>query len=81
MHMTRYDVADLFTEKLGVEHETVRRETDDDRARRVCGRSSWHADIGISGANFLVADSGAVVIVENEGNARLTTSRAEDPHC
>jgi L-lactate dehydrogenase complex protein LldF len=32
------------------------------------------ADIGISGANFLVADSGAVVIVENEGNARLTTS-------
>jgi len=32
------------------------------------------ADIGISGANFLVADSGAVVLVENEGNARLTTS-------
>jgi L-lactate dehydrogenase complex protein LldF len=32
------------------------------------------ADIGISGANFLVADSGAVAIVENEGNARLTTS-------
>jgi L-lactate dehydrogenase complex protein LldF len=32
------------------------------------------ADIGISGANFLVADSGAVLIVENEGNARLTTS-------
>ncbi len=32
------------------------------------------ADIGISGANFLVADSGAVLLVENEGNARLTTS-------
>jgi L-lactate dehydrogenase complex protein LldF len=32
------------------------------------------ADIGLSGANFLVADSGAVVLVENEGNARLTTS-------
>src|SRR6202023_3638730 len=32
------------------------------------------AYIGVSGANFLVADSGAVVIVENEGNARLTTS-------
>ncbi len=32
------------------------------------------ADIGISGANFLVADSGAVVMVENEGNARLTTT-------
>ena len=32
------------------------------------------ADIGITGANFLVADSGAVVLVENEGNARLTSS-------
>jgi len=32
------------------------------------------ADIGISGANFLIADSGAVTIIENEGNARLTTS-------
>ncbi len=32
------------------------------------------AGIGITGANFLVADSGAVVIVENEGNARLSSS-------
>jgi L-lactate dehydrogenase complex protein LldF len=32
------------------------------------------ADIGVSGANFLIADSGAVVVVENEGNARLSTS-------
>ena len=32
------------------------------------------ADIGVSGANFLIADSGAVVLVENEGNARLSTS-------
>ncbi len=29
--------------------------------------------MGITGANFLLADSGTVVIVENEGNARLTT--------
>jgi L-lactate dehydrogenase complex protein LldF len=32
------------------------------------------ADIGVTGANFLVADSGAVVVVENEGNARLSSS-------
>ena len=32
------------------------------------------AGIGISGANFLIADSGAIVLVENEGNARLTTT-------
>ena len=39
-----------------------------------CARNFSTPDIGISGANFLVADSGAVVIVENEGNARLTTT-------
>ena len=32
------------------------------------------AGIGITGANFLVADSGAIVVVENEGNARLSSS-------
>lgn len=32
------------------------------------------ADVGITGANALAADSGAVVLVENEGNIRLTTS-------
>ncbi|MBZ5604706.1 MAG: iron-sulfur cluster-binding protein [Acidobacteriia bacterium] len=32
------------------------------------------AGIGITGANFLIADSGAVVVVENEGNARLSSS-------
>src|SRR6266849_4290007 len=43
-------------------------------ARGVLREKFLEADIGISGANFLVADSGAVVIIENEGNARLTTS-------
>jgi L-lactate dehydrogenase complex protein LldF len=73
LHKTRYDVADLFTERLKIE-----RETEPERltaiARAVLREKFLHADIGISGANFLVADSGAVVLVENEGNARLTTS-------
>src|SRR5947208_2817208 len=43
-------------------------------ARAVLREKFLSADIGVSGANFLVADSGAVVLVENEGNARLTTS-------
>jgi L-lactate dehydrogenase complex protein LldF len=43
-------------------------------ARVVLRQKFLDADIVISGASFLVADSGAVVIVENEGNARLTTS-------
>ena len=43
-------------------------------ARGVLREKFLKADIGISGANFLIADSGAVAIIENEGNARLTTS-------
>jgi L-lactate dehydrogenase complex protein LldF len=43
-------------------------------ARAVLREAFLRADMGISGANFLVADSGAIVLVENEGNARLSTS-------
>jgi L-lactate dehydrogenase complex protein LldF len=73
LHKTRFQVADLFTEKLHVPHETVI-EKQTMIARGVLREKFLNADIGISGANFLIADSGAVVIVENEGNARLTTS-------
>jgi len=73
MHLSRHDVADLFTAKLGVPREEVI-EAQTMIARRVLREKFLQADIGISGANFLVADSGAVVLVENEGNARLTTS-------
>ncbi|MBI4875620.1 MAG: iron-sulfur cluster-binding protein [Acidobacteria bacterium] len=73
LHMTRYEVADIFTEKLGVERETVI-EKQTMLARRVLREKFLAADIGVSGANFLVADDGAVVLCTNEGNARLTTT-------
>lgn len=73
LHLTRYDVADLFEKELNVPNDTVI-ENQTMLARRVLRDKFLQADIGISGANFLVADSGAVVLVENEGNARLTTS-------
>lgn len=73
LHLTRYDVADLFTKWLNVPRETVI-EKQTAIARAVLRQKFLAADIGISGANFLVAGSGAVVLVENEGNIRLTTS-------
>src|SRR5580658_8939617 len=73
LHMTRYQVADLFERELHVPQETVI-EKQTLLARSLLRQKFLAADIGISGANFLVADSGAVVIIENEGNARLTTS-------
>lgn len=73
MHKTRQQVADLFEAKLGVgREEEIPRQTM--IARTVLRKKFLEAGMGISGANFLIADSGAAVIVENEGNARLTTS-------
>lgn len=73
IHKTREQVSDLFHQHLGVP------KTDDiptmtQTARRALRQRFLQADMGISGVNFGVADSGAVVIVENEGNARLSTS-------
>src|SRR5205807_10250134 len=64
LHMTRYDVADIFTKSLGVKKEVVIEEQTK-IARAVLRDKFLHADIGVTGANFLVADSGAVVVVEN----------------
>src|SRR5499425_416188 len=73
LHKTRYDVAEIFEKRLNVPNEVVI-EKQTAIARSVLREKFLQADIGISGANFLIADSGAVVIVENEGNARLTTT-------
>ncbi|MBK5292231.1 MAG: iron-sulfur cluster-binding protein [Acidobacteriia bacterium] len=73
LHMTRYQVADIFTERLGVAREVVI-EKQTMIARAKLREKFLTADIGITGANFLIADSGAVVVVENEGNARLSSS-------
>jgi L-lactate dehydrogenase complex protein LldF len=73
LHMTRYEVADLFSEKLGVEKDTVI-ENQTKTARRVLREKFLAAGIGVTGANFLVADSGAIVMVTNEGNGRFTTT-------
>ena len=73
LHKTREDVGELFSRRLGVE-----RVSDPEKltkiARAALRDKFLAADIGMSGANFLVADSGAVVLVENEGNARMSTS-------
>ncbi len=73
MHLTRSDIARLFREKLGGV------DTDDPQklvaaARVALRRAFFTAEMGITGANFLVADSGMVAITTNEGNARLGTS-------
>ncbi len=73
LHKTRYQVADLFSDKLGIEREEVP-EKQTMIARRVLREKFLAADIGITGANYVIAESGAIAIIENEGNARLCSS-------
>jgi L-lactate dehydrogenase complex protein LldF len=73
IHKTRRQVAQLFHERLGIQL------TDDILeltavARRTLRSHFKDADVGISGVNFAIAETGSIVIIENEGNARLTTS-------
>ncbi len=73
LHKTREEVTELFQAKLGSPRlesiEALTRE-----ARRHLRDAFRRADFGVSGVNFAVASTGTVAIVENEGNARLTTS-------
>ena len=71
MHRTREQVSALFKERHRVPHaeETVPAMVES--ARRELREKFLTADVGISGANFLIADTGAVCTVTNEGNAEL----------
>ena len=73
LHKTKEQVAELFNRKLGVPL------TDDIEemarvARETLREKFFNADLGISGANFVVAETGTLVIITNEGNGRLCTS-------
>jgi len=73
MHLKRDEISRVFQDKLGAEP------TDDPEeltmiARRVLRQKYIEADIGFTGANFGVAETGMVSITENEGNVRLTTA-------
>lgn len=73
IHKSRTQIAELLHRKLGIQ-------LNDDpeflagEARKVLREKFISAEMGISGANFLIAENGTSVIVENEGNARLSTS-------
>jgi L-lactate dehydrogenase complex protein LldF len=71
MHRSRDEIAALFHERLGSPRDAGAEELTM-AARRHLRQAYVTADLGISGANFLLADEGAVVMTENEGNGRLT---------
>src|SRR5581483_9072775 len=73
VHKSKDEIADLFAEKHGrprlhdipaLTHE----------ARDMLRAHFLSADMGVTGANFLVAETGSTMIVTNEGNGRMTTT-------
>jgi L-lactate dehydrogenase complex protein LldF len=73
LHKNLDDVKALFDRRMGP-HDATDAETLVDRARRELRPRFIEADIGITGVNFAVAETGTLVLVSNEGNGRLTTS-------
>jgi L-lactate dehydrogenase complex protein LldF len=71
MHLRRDEISALFEKELG-SAPTDSPEELTMIARRWLRRKYIDADIGISGANFVIAETGMISITENEGNARLT---------
>ena len=73
MHLTRGEIKELFQRELGDAP------SDDPEAltmiaRRALRNKYLTADIGFTGANFAIAETGMISITENEGNARLTAA-------
>ncbi len=71
MHKSKEDVAKLFHEKLGTpldytpEQMTL-------KAREIMRQKYVEAEVGVTGANFIISDIGAIAVTENEGNGRLS---------
>ena len=71
MHKSKEDVAKLFAEKLGTDPSLSPEELTL-VARNLLRNKYVEAEIGVTGANFIVSDIGGIAITENEGNARLS---------
>ena len=73
MHKTKAEIRDIFVRELDMEP------TDDAEqmvafARKMLREDFLNADMGISGGNFLIAETGSIGLVMNEGNGRMCTS-------
>ncbi|MBI4194299.1 MAG: iron-sulfur cluster-binding protein [Betaproteobacteria bacterium] len=73
VHKSRDEVSDLFEQKHGKPRKTGIAELTRE-AREMLRPHFLGADMGISGANFIIAETGSTLIVTNEGNGRMVTT-------
>jgi L-lactate dehydrogenase complex protein LldF len=73
MHKSKEDVAKLFAQKLNVPDGLSPQQLTL-VAREKLRKKYVEAEVGLTGANFLIADTGSISVTENEGNARLSSA-------
>jgi L-lactate dehydrogenase complex protein LldF len=73
MHKSKEDVARLFSHKLGTDPKATPEQLTL-VARKVLREKYVQAEVGVTGANFIIADIGGIAVTENEGNGRLSCS-------
>lgn len=71
LHKNRQQVREIFMQAMGLKELGDKPEDLTDAARRYLREKFLRVNIGISGANFLIAETGGVCVVESEGNGRM----------
>jgi L-lactate dehydrogenase complex protein LldF len=74
IHRNRSEIRDVFARELGLEGLGDDPEELTDAARRHLRQAFLRARVGVSGANFGIAETGTVGVVESEGNGRMCTT-------
>jgi L-lactate dehydrogenase complex protein LldF len=73
MHKSKEDVARVFNEHLNTPMDLTPEQLTL-VAREKLREKYMQAEVGVTGANFIIADTGSIAITENEGNARLSAA-------
>ncbi len=73
LHLSKKEIAEFFNSRYGLKEDSTAEEITF-FVRKLLRTKFFNADIGVTGANFLVADTGSVSITENEGNASMVTA-------
>jgi iron-sulfur cluster protein len=73
IHKSKREIMQVFTEKMGIADPPADAEGLTRLVREDLRRRFLQADIGVTGGNFVVAETGTLVLLENEGNIRLST--------
>ncbi|UAY51866.1 LutB/LldF family L-lactate oxidation iron-sulfur protein [Ferruginibacter albus] len=71
MHKSKEDIAKLFANKLGTDPKLTPEQLTL-VARKILREKYTRAEVGVTGANFIISDIGGIAVTENEGNARLS---------